>query len=221
MNEFTALMIFLLMPGILGILILDALVEHKPWSPFLYTLYAIVFGVAVYLVEQLAVWSYLLLPLQRSAAVPGESSLSVWRYLSGGDAEFNLAEIMWGTLIAIPLAVLSAMVVNKKWLNRIAQSLGVSTKYGEENLFSYFLNSGDVSWVWVRDIERDLTYQGLVYSCSEAGNMQELVLQDVTVFGSTDAKELYKLPSVYLAKELGGFTIEAIPNERWKEANHG
>lgn len=221
MNEFTALMIFLLMPGILGILILDALVEHKPWSPFLYTLYAIVFGVAVYLVEQLAVWSYLLLPLQHSAAVPGELSLSVWRYLSGGGAAFNFAEIMWGTLIAVPLAALSAMVVNKKWLNRVAQRLGVSTKYGEENLFSYFLNSGDVNWVWVRDIERDLTYQGLVYSCSEAGNIQELVLQDVTVFGYTDAQELYKLPSVYLAKEFGGFTIETVPHENLEEVNHG
>ena len=225
MNEFTALMIFLLTPGILGILVLDALVEHKPWSPFLYTLYAVVFGIAVYLVEQLAVWSspllaqlILLQPQPETAQVP---YLSVWRNLRGEGAEFNLIEILWALLIALPLAALAALVVNKRYLYRAAQYIGISSKYGEENLFSHFLNGGDVSWVYVRDDKYDLTYQGLVYTSSEAGNVQELVLRKVTVFNSANSQELYKLPYIYLAREHGGFTIEAVPQGRLKETGNG
>ena len=211
MNEFTALMVFLLMPGILGILILDALVAHKPWSPFLYTIYAIVFGTAVYLIEQVALWAWLALPFQHGMAPAAESTLSVWRNITGDGPKFNLTEMLWGIFIAIPLAFASAWIVNKKILNRIAEWTGVSTKYGDENLFSYFLNSYDVAWVYVRDMEKNLTYQGQIDSVSESGNLQELVLRDVTVFRHSDSREMYKLPYIYLAEQQGHFTIEAIP----------
>ena len=212
MNEFTSLMVFLLMPGILGIIMLDSLIEHKPWSPFLYTVYAVVFGVGVYMVEQLGLWAWQFAAFCFQAGEPAYTSLGVWRNISG-HAEFNPIEMAIGTALAVPLAALFSRIVHKKYINRIAKRFRVSSKHGDENLFSYFLNSDEVLWVYVRDIENDLTYQGMVESCSESGDLQEIVLLDASVFRYANSKEIYTTPRLYLARQQGRFIIESAPEK--------
>ena len=214
MTEFTTLMVFLLMPGILGVLILDSLIEHKPWSPFLYTVYAIVFGVAVYMVEEGLFWIGQTIVFQFQAGSPAYSSLGVWSNISGRGAEFNLLELVFGAALAVPLAALFSFIVHKKHVNKVAKCVGVSTKYGDENLFSYFLNSDEVLWVYVRDAENDLTYQGMIEYCSETDDLQELVLREVTVYSYADSEMLYSRPRVYISKKHGHLAIEVIPSEK-------
>ncbi|MDX8391571.1 MAG: hypothetical protein R8K53_03255, partial [Mariprofundaceae bacterium] len=115
--------------------------------------------------------------------------------------------------LSIPIAALVSKAINKKVLNRMAQCLSISDKYGDENLFSFYLNAEETNWVYVRDPERKFTYRGQVYSFSENESIQELVLVNVTVFQYEDSEELYSLPSIYLSKEAGRFIIEAVAEE--------
>jgi len=55
-------------------------------------------------------------------------------------------------------------LVNYKIFHKFAQKLLISQKYGDENLYSYYLNAKEIDWVYVRDFERKLTYQGRVIS---------------------------------------------------------
>ena len=219
MNEFTALMILLLTPGILGILILDSLIEHRQWSAFLYTVYAIVFGTAVYVAEHIGLRLYWLL-----ASPPGDMHLlSIWSIISGRSTEVNPAEIYIGLIVAVLLAAGVSRAVNYKYANRLARVFKLSSKFGDENLFSYFLNTNESVWVHVRDIEDDVTYRGKVASYSEDAGIQEIVLREATVYQHTSSGlyQPYQVSTVYIAGTQGRFVIESVPREDLEEAEDG
>jgi hypothetical protein len=109
--------------------------------------------------------------------------------------------------------------VQNPGINKIAKKLKISTKYGDENLFSFFLNSQNIDWIYVRDIQNNLTYQGRVVSFSENDGMQELVMSEVTVFKYETSEEFYSVPLIYLSKPSGNFIIEAVPPELLEEKN--
>lgn len=143
--------------------------------------------------------------------------LDVWNIIADSKSRIDLSEVVGATLLAIPLAFGTAFLVNHKVFYRVATRLGVSSKYGDENLFSFYLNAQEIDWIYARDIERKLTYQGRVYSFSETENDQELVLTDVTDFGYEDSDEYYSVPTLYLCRTRGSLVIEAIPQAQFGE----
>ena len=68
-----------------------------------------------------------------------------------------------------------------------------------------------MDWIYIRDIEANITYQGKVISYSENEKIQEIVLAKVTLFKYEDSEKLYSVPSIYITKEMGKSIIEAIP----------
>jgi len=91
----------------------------------------------------------------------------------------------------------------------IIRATGVSDKYGEENLYSYFLNSKDISEVYVRDIANNLTFYGFVDSFSENDQISEITLSKVTVYRYDDSSFLYEMPKVFLSRPKNAIFIEA------------
>lgn len=53
-------------------------------------------------------------------------------------------------------------------------------------------------YIWVRDDENGITYEGIVQEYSETGRRRELVLVHVKVFKTMDGSELYAVPRIYL-----------------------
>ena len=84
-------------------------------------------------------------------------------------------------VLAFPLAFLVSACLQHKWITRVGNWLRVTSKYGDENLYTYFLNAEETRWVWVRDKANDLTYEGQVIAYSENDHSHELVLYDVVV----------------------------------------
>lgn len=95
-----------------------------------------------------------------------------------------------------------------KVVNRFGKWLKLTNKYGDENLYSYFLNAKEVEEVYVRDIENGLTYHGLINSFSENDDIKELVLIDVVVYEYESSKKLYELDKIYLSKSKESLIIE-------------
>jgi len=228
MNELAVAIAIVLFPGLIATVIADKLIVHyAKWGTFKYGIYSFVFGVGCYVAVQVLATAWNCLPDGMPDVLPIQSRLDVWSLVApnGGKSTVDLVEVMVATLFAPFAALLAAYLVNHKMLNRLAKRLSISQKYGDENLFSFYLNSQEITWIYVRDREKGLTYQGMVVSYSESESMQELVLAHVTVFGYEDSEEYYKVPSVYLTKPMGTFVIEAVPNEflggngNGKEAN--
>jgi hypothetical protein len=205
-------------------IICDKLIVHSvKWDWFKYSIYSFLFGVLSYFSFQLFQDIGVLIKQFLSLIVCSEtksldfSRLGVWDIINNENAKIPLDEVAYSTLFFSPLvAVVASLIVNYKLINKIAQKFRISQKYGDENLFSYFLNSKDVYWIYVRDKEGGITYFGILASFSECDSIQEIVLKDVTVYKYETSEEMYSLPLIYLSKPLGAFVIE-VPEVSAKE----
>jgi hypothetical protein len=218
MNDLAVLVGLISFPGLIATVICDKLVVHaERWTSFKYSIYTFIFGVGSYAVLQFLTWITSLvgrhLPFLSESA-----SLGLWSTLSSGH-DLHFSEVAWATGLSPFIALAAVYSVNKKHMTRFAQWLGISNKYGDENLFSYFLNSPDVQWVYLRDPANGFTYMGAVSSFSEAKAVQEITLTDVTVYSYEDSDLLYRLDSIYLSRPLGTFTIES-PNSAEGESSN-
>lgn len=210
MNQLIVTLIVVLLPGIVAAVICDKITVHSKWTPFKFGVYSFVLGVFSY--SGLQAIYYLSDIISFCSFNPSQwSHLKIWDTTVSDNPSIPALELTLATLIALPTSFIAAFLVNHKIFNKISQKLGVSSKYGDENLFSYYLNADEIDWIYVRDKENDLTYQGRVVSYSEAEEMQELVMSEVTVFRYEDSSELYSVPTIYLTKTIGNFVIEAVP----------
>lgn len=202
-------------PGIVAAVICDKIIVHQPrWDHFKFGLYSFVLGVCCYLLLQGLVYSFdLIFTICFSINNAFWSHLNVWSIISSGTPNIKVLEVFQATMLAMPVAFFASVIVNYKIFNKLSQRLLISNKYGDENLYSYFLNAKEVNWIYIRDIENDLTYQGQIISFSENDNIQEIVLSDVTVYSYKDSMEYYSVPSLYLCRKMGTFVIETIPPE--------
>ena len=222
MNALAITMFILMIPGIVTLIVIDKLIVHKQWGSFFFALYSIILGIFSYCLLQLCFWVPLI--IRNIICTPGSElkSLDAWKVIKQTSSlTLNPLEIILATIIAIPLGFMISGLIQYKVLNKIAKVLKVSTKYGDENLFSYYLTADEIDWVYIRDKESDTIFQGKVESYSENEKIQEIVLTDVTAYSYYAQEELYETPSLYLCKELGKLQIEQIPESKFKkgEAN--
>ena len=208
------------MPGIIANVICDKITVHSKWSSFKFSLYAFVLGMSCYVSLQII---YYALDYYNCVSLDEikYTHLKVWGASVTDNPEIPAIEVVFATIISLPISLLAAYLINHKVFNKIATFFKISTKYGDENLFSYYLNADEIDWIYVRDIEGKLTYQGRIVSYSENDLMQEIVMSEVTIYNYEDSAELYSVPTIYLTKPLGVFVIEAIPPELLGEENDG
>lgn len=221
MNDLVVSIAILLFPGIISAAIADKITLHSPrWGSFKYSIYSFIFGVSCYSI--LGIGSWLLSNFEWfKATVPSLTHpLNVWTITSPSEIHVELSEVIGATVVSPFIAFFAAFTVNFKLFNKLASLLRVSRKFGDENLFSFYLNSDDLTWVYVRDANSNLTYEGRVVSYSENEHMQELVLSDVKVYRYEDSEELYSVPTVYLSKPNGTFRVEQVP-EKFLEEDDG
>jgi len=215
MNQLAIAVAIIMFPGIIAAVICDKVIVHQPkWDHFKFGIYSFVLGVTCYI--SLQILGYYFDFLFSKYFIINKitwSNLKVWDIISDGNSKIRVLEVFQATMLAIPVAYFASSVVNFKFFNKISQSLRISNKYGDENLFSFYLTSKEIDWVYVRDIKNNLTYQGQVVSYSENASIQEIVLSNVTVYSYKDSEEYYSVPSLYLCKNMGTFIIESIPSE--------
>jgi hypothetical protein len=211
MSELTIKLIIILIPGAFATLIFGKLILHKEWSSFRFVLYSILFGVFSYLILQLLING---LNLFECFYLP---ELTIWSNLSDASS-IPYKETVLASIISIFIAFIVSMIENRKVINRLANFFGISGKYGDENLFSLFLNSKNVQYIYLRDIKNQLTYHGWVKSFSENDNISEILLSDVAVYNYSDSEFLYEVPEIYLSLNKQEIIIEiAKPKEYGQE----
>ncbi|SNQ43349.1 hypothetical protein [Cellulophaga lytica] len=201
MSELTIKLIIILIPGAIATLIFGKLILHKEWSNFRFVLYSILFGIVSYLILQLIING---INLCICNDLP---ELTIWSNLNDASA-IPYKEVGFTSMISIIIAFIASMIENRKIINRIASFFGISGKYGDENLYSMFLNSKSVEFIYLRDIKNQLTYHGWVKSFSENDNVSEIRLADVAVYNYSDSEFLYEVEEVYLSLNKQEIIIE-------------
>lgn len=215
MSQLVVTLIVIMLPGIIAAIISDKITFHAKWDSFKFGLYSLVLGVLSYVGLQAF---QLVVDLVRAEGIPTQWSwLGIWQAALKAETGVNASEVFWATAFAFPVALVSSFCINYKVFNRVARRLGVSTKFGDENLFSYFMGGKDVDWIYIRDKPDDLTYEGQVISFAENPSCHEVVLADVKVYRYSDSEFLYEVPFVYLCKPFGSIVIELIPKSQWSQ----
>jgi hypothetical protein len=98
---------------------------------------------------------------------------------------------------------------NYKVVTWIAQKIGATRTFGDEDVWDFVFNSSSrsVNYLFFRDFEQRVVYAGYVDLFSESGQLRELVLRGVTVY-DFDGAEMYRMPRLYLARERDNIHIE-------------
>jgi hypothetical protein len=210
MNQLAVAIAIVLFPGLIASVICDKVTVHyQRWDIFKYGIYSFVLGLFCYtLLQGVAMALDSVDRILPGVEAAKNGRLSAWTLVTTEKYKIDLAEVLWATILAPFVAASAAAIVNLKLITRIAGKFGISDKYGDENLYSFFLNSKNVDWVYVRDRDMKVTYFGRVVSFSEYGAVQELALENVDVFDLDTSTLLYSIKAIYLTKPMGQFIIE-------------
>jgi len=201
MSDLTIKLIIILIPGAIATLIFGKLVLHKEWSSFRFVLYSILFGIISYLILQVLINSINLIPSINII------ELTIWSNLNDAN-QIPYREVIFASLSSIIVAFFTSMIENRKIIYRIANKLGISNKYGEENLYSRFLSSKSVEYIYLRDVRNKLTYLGWIKSFCETDLVSEIRLADVSVYEYDSSDFLYSVKEVYLSLNKQEIIIE-------------
>jgi len=205
LSELAINIFILFIPGIITFLIIDKLTVHKEYSFHNVIIYSLIFGFFSYIAYDLIV-----IPLVRRC-FDVKISLSFFKVLNNKNAALNFNEIFYVSLVSIPIGFISSAFINYKLLHKIGLLLNVTKKFGDIDVWSYIMNSSDsTEWVFIRDKENDLLYEGWIEGFSDIGQ-NEIFLRDVIVYRNSDTEKLYEMPGIYISKDRKDLMIE-FPN---------
>jgi hypothetical protein len=204
-------LIILLFPGLIAALIYRRLtIKHKERSDFMFMLIAITEGIFSYLTIQTVYFVAVFIHNRVTSNIWEYETIRAFKYVSDSTI-IPYGEIMCASVAAVVISIVTVKISHHNLLNKYALKYNISNKYGEENLFSKFLNENCLGWVYVKDIPNEIVYQGEVQSFSESDEFKEIVLSQVTVyqyFKDEEYKELFEVPRIYLSLPKDKVIIE-------------
>lgn len=224
-TAFTIRLLILFLPGLIAAVIVERLTVHPKWEQFRFAVYSLMLGCAVYVLYQVGLDAARHLAAAVAGCEYSPRTLAFWAAMFDSNNQIVAGEVLVACCLAAILGLLLTCAVQKKWMHRLARRIRVSDKFGDENLFTYFLNSPETAWLWIRDHNHGVIYEGMKHSMSEASNVCELVLTEVRVYHDITRELLYELPAVYLSFQPGRFSMEMAHSkggdlDSTSEANH-
>jgi hypothetical protein len=199
-TELTLRLALLFLPGIICALLVEKLVPTSAWSTARLALYALVLGLACYLIYAV---------VETVFAGQWPPSVDILGSLANNEP-LDFSEILLATALAPIVALGVSFALNKHWINRLAKTLDVSNRFGDIDVWARTFNSRVLqdAWVVVRDFDRDLALEGWVNAFAETHDVNELLLRDVRIYQSSTSKFLYEVDSMYLTRPKDKLTIE-------------
>lgn len=118
-------------------------------------------------------------------------------------------EIAWSIPLSFILAIIWLWFVRYQILKRILHSIGATRRYGDEDVWSYTLNSDDkrVEYVHMRDLENGFIFSGWVHTYSENEEYRELLLSDAIVYDDGGTK-ISEPPVLYISRPKDNIWLE-------------
>ena len=208
MTSLTIKLLLLFTPGIVCFLIVESLVVHRTRKVHEVFLLTFIYGLLSY-----AVFAATKLPFGVSRADDGgihisPPNVSMFRSLTDPNVAANLWEVALVTVLAVVLAIAVSFALNRYWFHDIARALSITRRFGQPNVWSFALNTDEVKWATVRDLQKNLMFQGYIRAFSDVEDPAELLLTRVCVYNEQTGKLLYEADHMYLARSRSDLTIE-------------
>jgi hypothetical protein len=202
-SEFAFNLLLLFFPGLICAFLVDQLTVHRPRENFFFIIQSFVLGLISY-------FSYWVLLRTASICFPGKvnSSLTFLRTLTNSNVLYSFKEIVYVTLCAIVIGLIGTAASNYKILNLFAQKIRITDKFGDLDVWGYFMNVKEIVYVTVRDHNNDLIFDGWIQAFSDDSKDAEIFLRDVTVYKNSTGKKLYNVEAMYISRNRQDISIE-------------
>jgi hypothetical protein len=211
LSEFAFKLLLLFLPGIICSVIVDTFTNHNQRAKFEYVVNSFVYGLmaytSYYVINELINMFY----DKNLAPLVFLDSL----FVKGKQVAFK--EIFYACVVAFFLGCLITFMHTHKLQFRLFRKLGITNKFGELDVWGYFMNSPDVNWLTVRDIDNNLMYDGWVQAFSDNSKEAEILLGDVKVYKNDEGEFLYEVSSQYLSLDRTKILIEVRKGESENE----
>jgi hypothetical protein len=216
--------IFLLLPGAIASSLywkLKGRATRKDWEDLLEV---VIFSICSYLVYAICTYILGCFNFLWSRLGLQARTFTQFRPFFDEQAPLDLAEIFYVSLLSIPLAVLACYAYEYKWLNVLGQTIGATTRFGNEDIWNLFQQNADLKgkWATVRDHKLNLYYYCWIQAFSDSGKERELFLREVHVYDESAARLLHKTQLMYLSRNSDDLTIEvAVSSPNSEEQSRG
>ena len=205
-NTAVLTLVLIFIPGILCYGVVAALASKRARDNTTILLQIFMYGVASYMALALL---DALLPSVAAWLGTGLDGFALLNPATVEKSGIKTAPIAAASMVGIVLGILITYNVNRGLLIRLCRAVGITTRFGDPDVWSWLLNSGDTdNWVTVRHKEREHIYQGYVSSFSGGDMERELVLTDVIVYDLSTAVEVGRIPVLYLAFKKNDLVLE-------------
>jgi hypothetical protein len=201
----------LLLPGVLATLMLRYISTNKQFRPFEFAVYSAVLAIGLLITMELfySLWNILSFPFRHEYKLVWSLNLNLWDSIFNTGKQIPKIEIFLYYLLSFPFGFIIGLIISKKILIRILQKTGLTKRYGDNDVWSYYLNLQETDWVTIRDQNSNLAYFGQVKVFSDSEETREIVLQSVDVYESDSWTKLYSTEAVYLELEKYHYSIES------------
>jgi len=214
-TQFTIQIIILGIPGIFCFFVASKLVGRIGKDKFDAFLAIFLFSVLSYVIYSLGVEIYNLI-------VCVKTDNNILSNLITDQNNIRAIDILLATISSFILALIISYIYNFNLLNRFAQIIRATKRYGDEDVWHYFHNihSPKISdWFVVRNLERDLMYSGNITTYSETDKERELLIKEVDVYKNSTGEYMYSADEVYLSLDKNNITIEINPKDKYQRTN--
>lgn len=203
-SEVALQFVLLFLPGITGTLLVHTLTFLDRPPGYLFSFYAVLFGLAAYVVYGLVVGAL-------NQVLDSAVGIAFFDTLNTGVLQVRPSEIAGVTGTAMGLAILISIAVNRGVLHALALGAGVTRQFHEASLWGYMFNRMEGTWVTVRELDHDLAYEGWVAGYSDGVNPNELLLRNAQVFRNSTGDHLYDVPALFLSRSADRLALEFEP----------
>ena len=219
-TDLTFRLLFLFLPGIISVLIIEDRTLHKKWEPYRFVLYSFLNGLLSYIIIQL-IWGIIQLACFTckvvNASIRGVGCedlhfkmLDVWSKLFQlGDMPF--VEIFLACVVSVLLGLFGVYFIEKKLLYKVTTRLGLSQKFGDESLFYNFLTTEGLRGMYLHDLKNQLTYHGYIYKYAEEESAIEILMINTDVYKYKTSQLLDSVESIYIRKAFSDDLIIEVP----------
>lgn len=200
----------LLIPGIVASLMLDQISNRNKQPVFRFIIESALFGIAAFLIMEFfySIYNLIIYCFSAKEKFVFGLNLTVWDSLFDGTKAINKIELLISYILSIPLGVLFGIIYSKRLINKVFKKLKLTNRYGDDDVWSHFLNHPTTQYIIVRDRHTKLSYYGLIHSFSDSKENREILLYDVEVYSTEEWKFQHNSSYVFLELDKSNYTIE-------------
>jgi hypothetical protein len=204
LSSFLIRLILLSLPGIVGSLLYRSLKgrpSKKDWEDVVeIALFSLLSYSAIGLIVDLI-----------NLVFKSDITIQFFQALFDEKAPIAWYEIYLAIGVASFLSFVGSYLYTNNVINGLGRKMGVTSMFGNNDVWSFFQERFEKEWVIVRDHKTDLVYLGHILAYSDTEKERELLLDNVTVHSNSTGSLLYGSDFIYISRARDSLTIEIQP----------